>query len=132
LVSFTLFFLEQIRHRRVKLPKPMKRQFLFQSIFAAALVLTARGADTNKNSVINTTNPPEPTLEERRARIQAWRAEHSGLTNLAATNPPPSDDSQNLPIEERRARLKARIAEANRQRYATNFLVPAATNAPTP
>ncbi len=110
----------------------MKRQFLFQSIFAAALVLTARGADTNKNSVINTTNPPEPTLEERRARIQAWRAEHSGLTNLAATNPPPSDDSQNLPIEERRARLKARIAEANRQRYATNFLVPAATNAPTP
>lgn len=68
----------------------------------------------------DTTNAPAKlTLEERRARIEAWRQEHSRLTNspLAAE---PAEDTKNLTLEERRARIRARLAEIREARKLSN------------
>ena len=65
--------------------------------------------------------PDRPSNEERRARIEAWRAEHGG-SNSPAINIP-LEDTSHTPLPERRARLRVKLDEL---RHKTNSAPPAA------
>ncbi|MCX6895941.1 MAG: hypothetical protein NTZ16_10680 [Verrucomicrobia bacterium] len=72
--------------------------------------------------------PDRPSNEERRARIEAWRAEHGG-TNHLTIKETPLEDTSHIPLPERRARLRAKLDEL---RQKTNSVPPATapTNSP--
>ena len=71
---------------------------------------------------LQTNTPPsktKPTAAERRTRIEAWRQEHGNLPPPKPTNAP-TVDTKKLSHEERRARIKAQLAEYEKKRAATN------------
>lgn len=91
----------------------MKRIFSTQIsvllLLLLAAMIPARAADTNHPPAKTNIPAHKPTLEERRVRMEAWRADHSGVTNAAVTNKLP-EDTKKLSLPERHARVKARFA----------------------
>lgn len=92
-----------------------------KNIFTAAL-LAAAAARAQETNLI-TTNDTPLTREQRRARVEAWRAQHSSLTNTPATN---FTFDPHLTREERRNRVRENLARARDLRDGT------ATNPPPP
>ena len=109
--------------------------------FALGLLATPVGlraadpAGTNLNLPLLRTNalpakPAKPTAAERRAKINAWRKEHSGLEIPEPTNAPRTNPAKLSP-DERRARIKAQLAGIQQQPAASNsVLVTPPTNPP--
>ena len=93
----------------------MKKIFSVQVLAAVLLALAAespvRAADTNLPPATTNSLTHKPSLEERRTRMEIWRAKHRGTTNVVATNTPP-EDTKKLSIPERSARIRAKLAEA--------------------
>lgn len=73
--------------------------------------------------------PDRLSNEERRARIEAWRAEHGGSNSPASAAP--LEDTRHLPLSERRARLRAKLDELRQKTNAAAPTTPAPTNPPT-
>ena len=102
-------------------PNPFNRLFLTVLLllgaqaFLRADVTNSPAVHTNATAIL--TN--KPTNAERRARIEAWRQEHSGVF----IPPPPAEDTRHMPLEERRARVKAHLAEVEHSKDVTNQAV---------
>lgn len=132
----------------------MNKNPIRHTLVAALLLLAAqptlRAAETNRpparpNSTNHFTATNKLTTAERRARIEAWRTERSGGTNRTV-HTAPAEDTRKMPIAERRARLRAKLADLRAKKMSgiltpqeqtqLNYLeahqlpAPATTNAP--
>lgn len=96
----------------------MKTNSLRHTLAASLLLLAVqpalRAAETNCPPVrpslaTNAVSTNKLTNAERRARIEAWRAERGGTNRTF--RPTPAEDTRQLPAAERRARIRAKLAE---------------------
>ena len=99
-------------------PRPIpSRLTALVLLFIVQFLLRADGTNlvhTLPHVISNSTTTNKPTIAERRAIIEAWRAERGG-TNRTAIAPPPENTRQ-LPLAERRARLRVKITELRQKK----------------
>lgn len=98
----------------------------------AALLIVAASLPLSANTSTNTLPPlPAPrgtnhlAAAERRARIEAWRAERGGTNRTAVAAPP--ENTRHLPAAERRARIRAKLDEL-RAKKMSGLITPAEQN----
>jgi hypothetical protein len=97
--------------------------------------------DTNVPAAAISTNQDD-SLAARRARIEAWRAGFSGISHSQSTNPLDGTNLNALPgdntdagtnalsLEERRARIHAKLVEWDRSLVPTNSISSSTNNPP--
>jgi hypothetical protein len=108
----------------------MNRNLICSRIAAGLLLFAAqpalRAAETNRppsysSAISNSVATNKPTAAERRARIEAWRAERGGSNRPVIAVP--IENTRQLPPPERRARLRAQMAELHEKKMSGGLTV---------
>jgi DNA gyrase/topoisomerase IV subunit B len=108
----------------------MKRKLFSHALLLATAIfpLSVHADDSNSTPVTK----KKLTVEERRAFIEKWRAEHTGITKPLSTNKVviKANITNNLSIAERRARVASQLNDFRNKPISTNLPPALNTNKP--